>query len=68
MKNMEVYFLQHVWGRIMEMTESNREKQNTNCFGKKLDTNKLQSNLLNQHWAPFLPYRVLFCSMFGDIS
>ena len=49
----EVYFLQQSRTRLVEMTESERDKWNANCFRENLDTNNLHSNLLKQHWAPF---------------
>jgi len=31
----EVNFLQHSWARVIEMTESERDKENGKCFHKR---------------------------------
>jgi len=37
-------------------------------FTINLDLNNLESNLLKQHWAPFLARWLPFCSSLGTIS
>jgi len=55
--------LQQGWSRLVEMTESERDKQNTNCFHNNLNINNLQSNLFKQP-VVLLDLLHLFCCLF----
>jgi len=62
--------MQQGWIRFVEMTESESEgeKENGNCFHKKLRSNNLNQHCKNNNGHLFLARWLPFCSSLGITS